>query len=101
MKIYCFILGLFFILTSSIDAKPVRHYVFFGRDRERIAEASFLETKAFEGAQLKYTWKELEPQKDRYDFSAIRKDLAFLTSKGKKLFIQLQEVSFDAKWILV
>jgi len=88
-------------ITASICAKPVHHYVFFAHERERISEKSFLETSAFEGAQLKYTWRELEPEKDKYDFSSIRKDLAFLTSKGKKLFIQLQEVSFDAKWKLV
>jgi hypothetical protein len=86
---------------GSITGKPVNHYVFFAHERERITEKSFLETPAFEGAQLKYTWRELEPEKDQYDFSSIRKDLAFLTSHGKKLFIQLQEVSFDAKWKLV
>jgi hypothetical protein len=73
-----------------------RHYVFFNRDRQRISDAAFLETKAFQGAQLKYTWRELERGKDGYDFSPIREDLAFLTSKGKKLFIQLQDASFDA-----
>ena len=86
---------------TPTTAKPVHHYVFFAHERERITEKSFLETAAFEGAQLKYTWRELEPEKDKYDFSSIRKDLAFLTSKGKKLFIQLQEVSFSAKYILV
>lgn len=88
-------------LSSAIAAKPVRNYVFFDLDRERIKETTFLETKAFAGAQLKYTWKELEPQKDRYDFTAIRQDLAFLTTQGKKLFIQLQEVSFSKERILV
>jgi hypothetical protein len=86
---------------ETVDAQTVHHYVFFAMDRQRIAESSFLETKAFEGAQLKYTWRELEPQKDHYDFSAIRKDLTFLKSKSKKLFIQLQDVSFSAKWKLV
>ena len=86
---------------QAVDAKPIHHYVFFDLNRERIAEASFLETKAFEGAQLKYTWRELEPEKDKYDFSAIRKDLVFLTSKAKKLFIQLQEVSFSPTRVLV
>jgi hypothetical protein len=47
------------------------------------------------GAQLKYTWKELETEKDRYDFGHIREDLKCLTGKGKRLFIQLQDVSFD------
>jgi len=73
----------------------VRHYVFFNRDRQRISDTAFLGTKAFEGAQLKYTWRELEPEKDGYDFSAILNDLTFLNSKGKKLFIQLQDASFN------
>jgi hypothetical protein len=95
-------LAVIFLLLGLINqpssAKTVHHYVFFGAERERITETSFLETKAFEGAQLKYTWRELEPAKDHYDFSSIRKDLEFLTSKGKKLFIQLQDSSFSDKW---
>jgi hypothetical protein len=79
----------------SASAKPVHHYVFFGQDREKIKDASFLETKALEGAQVTYSWRQLEPGKDEYDFSAIREDLALLTSKGKKLFIQLQDVTFS------
>jgi hypothetical protein len=86
---------------GSALADGLRHYVFFNREREKIHEASFLNTKAFAGAQLKYTWRELEPTQDTYDFSAIRKDLAFLTSKGKRLFIQLQDVTFDPAYICI
>lgn len=96
--------GALFILLccASVSAKPVHHYVFFGQDREKIKEASlFLETKTLEGAQITYPWRRLEPGKDEYDFSAIREDLAFLASKGKKLFIQLQDVTFGEKWINV
>jgi hypothetical protein len=83
-------------LVTAAKAKPVHHYVFFGEDREKMRGAvSFLETKAFEGAQLKYSWRQLEPEKDAYDFRAIHADLAFLTSRGKKLFVQLQDVSFS------
>jgi hypothetical protein len=72
----------------SVSAKPVHHYVFFGQDREKIKGASsFLETKILEGAQVMYSWRQLEPGKGEYDFSFIRQDLAFLTSKGKKLFV--------------
>jgi hypothetical protein len=86
-----------FIITRSSNAPAdgVHHYVFFNRDRERISDAEFVGTKALEGAQLKYTWRELEPEKDAYDFSAIQHDLVFLTSKGKRLFIQIQDASFD------
>ena len=93
----CFILA----CCGSATAEVVRHYAFFSRDRERIFDTAFLETKAFAGAQLKYTWRELEHGKDGYDFSAIRHDLAFLGSKGKKLFIQLQDASFDPNLIHV
>ena len=84
------------LCCASVSARRVHHYVFFGQDREKIAkDASFLETKALEGAQVVYSWRQLEPEKDVYDFSLIREDLAFLTSKGKKLFVQLQDVTFS------
>src|SRR5262245_31979968 len=89
--------ALLFIFTcfGGASADGLHHYVFFNRDRERRSDAVFVGTKAFEGAPLKYTWRELEPGKDGYDFSAIRHDATFLISKGKKLFIQIQDVSFD------
>jgi hypothetical protein len=89
--------GLFLSLACCAGASGagMHHYVFFNRDREKISAPAFLGTKAFEGAQLKYTWRELEQGKDGYDFSAIQHDLALLNSKGKKLFIQLQDASFD------
>jgi hypothetical protein len=100
-KIVCCTLFIW-LCSAGVSAKPVHHYVFFGQDREKIKEASsLLETKALEGAQVTYSWRQLEPGKDEYDFSAIREDLAFLTSKGKKLFIQLQDVTFNEKWINV
>jgi hypothetical protein len=49
-----------FTLCAIANGEGPKHYVFFNRDRERISEATFLDTKAFEGAQLKYTWRELE-----------------------------------------
>jgi len=82
--------------SSSLAAKSVHHYVFFGLDREKVKEAkSFLQTPAFEGAQIAYTWRQLEQGKDNYDFSEIREDLAFLNAHGKKLWIQFQDVSFN------
>ncbi len=90
------ILFLLPLMCGGAVMAETRHYVFFNMDRERISDRSFLETDSIQGAQLKYTWKELEPQKDRYDFLSIEKDLDFLTSKGKRLFIQLQDSSFDA-----
>jgi hypothetical protein len=83
------------VCGAPVAAQTPRHYVFFGREREKLKTASsFLETKALEGAQVTYSWRQLEPEKDKYDFSEINEDLAFLKSKGKKLFVQLQDVTF-------
>lgn len=88
--------------ASVATAKRVHHYVFFGQDREQLKNAkSFLETKEFEGAQVAYSWRQLEQGKDNYDFSMIREDLAFLNAHGKKLWIQYQDVTFNPSRINV
>ena len=75
-------------------APSPKNYVFFDRERGRIAESSFLEASTIEGAQLKYTWRELEPSRDKYDIDLVLQDLAYLEQHGKRLFIQVQDVSF-------
>src|ERR1043165_9506272 len=93
---------IFLAFSSSLAAKPLHHYVFFGQDREKIKDTKlFLETPAFEGAQIAYSWRQLEQGKDNYDFSEIREDLQFLQSHGKKLWIQFQDVSFSPRRINV
>lgn len=72
----------------------VHHYIFFNMDRERIKERAFLDCGSIDGAQLKYMWKELEPGENKYDFSSIETDLQFLHRNHKKLFVQLQDVTF-------
>jgi hypothetical protein len=79
--------------------KTLHHYVFFGMDRERIKDAkSFLETPAFEGAQVAYSWRQLEQGKDNYDFGIIREDLAIMEAHGKRLWIQIQDAMFSPRW---
>jgi hypothetical protein len=59
---------------AGASAARVRHYVFFGRDRDALRQASsFLRSKSFEGAQVVYSWRQLEPEPDVYDFVAIRR----------------------------
>jgi len=87
---------------AGATAKRVHHFVFFGHEREKIQKDNlFLETKTLEGAQVTYSWRQLEPEKDKYDFGMIRQDLKFLKSKGKKLWIQFQDVTFGPQWINV
>jgi hypothetical protein len=95
MKKLSYLILLLMCIGDLHAQKQIKNYIFFNLDRDRIQEKSFLETKKIVGAQLKYNWKELEPEKDKYDFHEIRKDLSFLTSHGKKLFIQIQDVTFD------
>jgi hypothetical protein len=80
---------------SAAQAKQVHHYIYYAGAPENMRNDSlFLTTKAAEGAQIAYRWRQLEPEKGEYDFSMIRDDLAFLSSKGKKLWIQFQDVTF-------
>ena len=90
------------LFCGGVTAKPMKHYVFFGMDREKLREAtSFLDSKLFAGAQVAYSWNQLEPGRDGYDFSIIREDLALLSAHNKKLWIQIQDVSFSEQRIFV
>jgi len=72
-----------------------KNFIFFERQRQRISEPAFLENDRIAGAQLKYTWRELEPERDRYELGPLLDDLAFLERHGKRLFVQLQDASFS------
>jgi hypothetical protein len=88
--------------TPGDPVKPIHHYVWFAGDRDRIKdEKAFLENPNIEGAQVLYPWRLLEREKDQYDFSAIRENIETLARHGKKLWIQLQDVSFDSSRINV
>lgn len=83
-------------LLLAAQEKPIRHFIFFSREREGIHDSGFYSNPGIVGAQITYPWNQLEPRKDEYDLSAIEEDLVFLQSKGKKLFIQIQDVTFSA-----
>lgn len=87
------------VAEASMVARPA-NYVFFNRDHERVAEASFLTNRNIAGAQLTYTWRELEPERDRYELGPLRERLAFLQRHGKRLVIQLQDVSFSERLLV-
>lgn len=82
-----------------IAQDSIRHFVYFSRDRESIRNHSFLKHYAFKGAQIMYAWKDLEPEKGHYDFTMIREDVEYLNWHHKKLFIQLQDATFNPNYI--
>jgi hypothetical protein len=97
------LLLLLIIITTGQEVysqTTIEHFVFFSRDRELIYDSSFYSNPGISGAQITYAWKRIEPQKEKYDFSEIEEDLTFLDSKGKKLFIQIQDVTFSSARIL-
>ncbi|WP_037571663.1 hypothetical protein [Spirochaeta cellobiosiphila] len=81
-------------VPNKIPQSEVKNFVYFARDRKILRNHPFLKNPRFAGAQIMYTWKELEPEKDIYDFSPIEEDLAYLEGYGKKLFIQIQDTTF-------
>ncbi len=85
--------------TCPIEFDSIKHFVYFTRDREAIHNHPFLEVKRFVGAQIMYPWELLEPEKGQYNFSIIKEDYEYLLSQGKKLFIQLQDATFNPKYV--
>lgn len=85
-------------VTCPVKKNNIKNFVYFSRDREAIINHPFLKIPQFEGAQIMYSWRQLEPQKGKYDFSIIKEDYDYLLSKGKKLFIQLQDATFSPEY---
>lgn len=83
---------------GPIGEDGIRHFVYFARDREAVRKHPLLTNPRFEGAQIMYSWAQLEPSEGQYDFSIISDDYNYLKSKGKKLFIQLQDATFSTRW---
>lgn len=77
-----------------IPKDSIHHYVYFSKDREAMRGHSFIENDRFEGAQIMYSWRQLEPARGKYDFSVILDDCRYLEAHGKKLFVQLQDATF-------
>ena len=82
--------------ACPLEQDSILHFVYFARERELIHDHPFLRIERFAGAQIMYPWRQLEPEKGKYDFSAVREDYEYLLSHGKKLFIQLQDATFMA-----
>lgn len=94
----CLFLRLSTIQYSGYGQSQPKHFVFFSREREGIHDSAFYMHPGITGAQITYAWKNLEPGKGIYDLHEIEEDLLFLQQHGKKLWIQLQDVTFSCKF---
>ncbi len=81
--------------ADSPPAAPLKwhpgHYIFVGH---RDIRDELIRLPHFRGIQRAYSWAKLEPERGRYDFSAIREDLARLKPHGKQLVLQIQYKAF-------
>jgi hypothetical protein len=68
--------------------------LFLGGDQASSYERE-LKNSCVYGVQIIYSWRQLEPKKNLYDFSKIKEDLRYLNKTHKKLFIQIQDRSFE------
>lgn len=90
------------ILISVIFLNNIAHanqslpkiFLFLGGD-DAARYKNAIESSCVTGVQIVYSWKLLEPKKGIYDFSKIERDLNYLQKKHKKLFIQIQDRSFE------
>ena len=80
--------------TCPIPVTDIAHFVYFARDRAAMHGHPLLTSNRFAGAQIMYSWRDLEPRRGEYDFTLIREDAAYLARFGKQLFVQLQDASF-------
>jgi hypothetical protein len=95
LKVFKILIVFIILFATKSYALPItKHFIYFGRDNEEIHKPEFYSNPNISGAQITYIWKRIEPEKDTYDFEEIENDFAFLKSKGKKLFIQISDVSF-------
>jgi hypothetical protein len=76
-------------------ARSVEHYIYTSVG-DFDAVKGLLDRPDIAGAQVIYPWRMLEKAKGVYDFSPIDKDLAYLQSKHKQLFVQVQDRFFTA-----
>jgi hypothetical protein len=89
---------LYTIIIPVVSLAQIKHFLFIGMDRDLLKDVkSWVTAAPFDGVQIAYSWRQLEHTKDEYDFSMIYDDLKLLKKHNKKLFIQLQDVSFSMR----
>lgn len=93
--LFTFVLILF---AAGNSFSQIKNFLFVGMDRELLRNSDYWKPEVFDGVQVAYSWNQLEHTKDEYDFSLIKEDLKFLKKSKKKLFIQIQDVSFSTQY---
>ncbi|OAQ74106.1 beta-galactosidase domain-containing protein [Pochonia chlamydosporia 170] len=75
------------------NASSLQHWLYSSQIDDQALK--LLENPELVGVQALYSWKSLEPSQNEYDFSNIKNDMARVSAKGKKFWIQLQDRTFS------
>ncbi len=88
--------GLFatFAVLASFQAASAAEHFLYTSSGNLGANRAIIERSDIGGVQVVYNWRQLEPEKGKYDFSAIESDLATIQGVKRKLFIQVQDRFF-------
>lgn len=93
-KSTCLFLSLALLATCSTNAHAAEDFLYTSSG-ELDANRQIIERPDIGGVQIIYNWRQLEPEKNKYDFSAIEKDLSIIDGLKKKFFIQVQDRFFE------
>ncbi len=90
---------------TAVKWHPGHYYIIKGSSKNNPTYLSQVyseldETPALNGMMIRYFWNDLEKAKGVYDFSSIDKRLAELSSRGKRLVIQVQTKSFNKRQVV-
>jgi len=80
---------------SQPTSAPVPLDFIYATADEFDALAPLLARSDIAGAEIIYVWRDLEPERGVYDFSAVRAHLAVLEASDKALVIQIQDRFFS------
>ncbi|MEX0707140.1 MAG: putative Ig domain-containing protein [Woeseia sp.] len=83
--------------SAPVIEKHPGHYISMNRYDDQAAMIDAIRP-GVTGLQKRYTWAELEPSFDRYDFSALRSDLDLLAGQGMRLVVFVEDKSFDGSY---
>lgn len=86
-------------LVASFPAQASGPANFLFLDADELSEhRDLLAQPDIAGAQIIYPWRLLEPRKDEYDFSKLKRDLAVAQTLHKKLWVSIRDRTFSLKW---
>jgi len=89
--------SLLLLALAPVAAAAAPQNFLFSNGDELGTQAALIRRPDIAGVQVVYSWKSLETARDQYDFSQIERDLAYLETLNRRLFVQVQDRFFEAK----